>query len=140
MPWLAVVASLAIAMSAAGCSILTDGLAGNTFVLTALTEKVPAVQAVVAPENVGRYAISFVNDGTASIMADCNQVTATYTTTPGGGLSIEPGASTMAMCPEDSLGQEFVGALSLATSYNVHGGSMTMYLGNEGHLDFRLQE
>ncbi|HET7830005.1 MAG TPA: META domain-containing protein [Candidatus Limnocylindrales bacterium] len=133
-------AALLLAVTASGCTVLTDGLAGSSFVLTAVNEKVPQVQYVVPAEDVGRYAIAFVNDGTATITADCNQVTATYTTTLGGGLSIRPGASTMAACPDDSLGQQFVGALSLVTSYNVHGASLTMYLGNEGHMDFRLQD
>ena len=137
--WLTLAAAFLLAASASGCTVLTDGLAGNTFVLTAVNEKVPLVQYVVPAQDVGRYAISFVNDGTASITADCNQVAATYTTTMGGGLSIRPGASTLAACPNDSLGQQFVGALSLVTSYNVHGASLTMYLGNEGHMDFRLR-
>lgn len=133
-------AALVLAASAAACTVLTDGLAGSSFVLTAVNEKVPQVQYVVPAADIGRYAIAFVNDGTATITADCNQVTATYTTTLGGGLSIRPGGSTMAECPDDSLGQQFVGALSLVTSYNVHGSSLTMYLGNEGHMDFRLQD
>jgi heat shock protein HslJ len=138
VPWLVAALALLVAIAASGCSILTDGLAGNTWVLTAITEQQPRIDHVVEPANVGRYAIAFVNDGTATITADCNQVTATYATTPGGGLEIVPGASTMAMCPDDSLGQPFVGALSLASSYNVHGNTLTMYLGNEGHMDFRL--
>ena len=138
--WLVAVVALLLTITASGCSILTDGLAGYTWALTAITEQQPRIDHVVEPGNVGRYAIEFMNDGTATITADCNQVTATYTTTPGGGLEIVPGASTMAMCPDDSLAQPFVGALSLASSYNVHGNTLTMYLGNEGHLDFRLQE
>jgi heat shock protein HslJ len=139
-PWLVAAAALLLTIAASGCSILTDGLAGNTWVLTAITEQQPRIDHVVEPANLGRYAITFVNDGTAAIKADCNQVTATYETTPGGGLEIVPGASTMAMCPDDSLAQQFVGALSLASSYNVHGNTLTMYLGNEGHMDFRLQD
>jgi heat shock protein HslJ len=138
--WLIAVVAVVLGMMASGCSILTDGLAGNTWVLTAITEQQPRIDHVVEPGNVGRYAIAFVNDGTAAITDDCNQVTATYTTTPAGGLEIVPGASTMAMCPDDSLAQPFVGALSLVSSYNVHGNTLTMYIGNEGHLDFRLHD
>ena len=139
-PWLVAAAALVLTVAASGCSPFTDGLAGNSWELTAITEQQPRIDHVVEPGNVGRYAIAFSNDGTAAITADCNQVTATYTTTPGGGLEIVPGASTMAMCPDDSLAQPFVGALSLASSYNVAGASLTMYLGNEGHLDFQLQD
>ena len=139
-PWLVAALALVLAVAASGCSILTDGLAGYTWALTAITEQQPRIDHVVEAGNVGRYAIAFANDGTAAITADCNQVTATYTTTPGGGLEIVPGASTLAMCPDDSLAQPFVGALSLVSSYNVHGNTLTMYIGNEGHMDFRLQE
>ena len=139
-PWLVAAMALLFTTVAGGCSILTDGLAGYTWALTAITEQQPRIDHVVEPGNVGRYAITFVNDGTATITADCNQVMATYTTTPGGGLEIVPGASTMAMCPDDSLAQPFVGALSLVSSYNVHGNTLTMYIGNEGHLDFRMQD
>ena len=139
-PWLVAVMALLLTVGAGGCSVFTDGLAGNAWALTAITEQQPRIDHVVEPENVGRYAIEFMSDGTAAITADCNQVGATYTTTPGGGIEIVPGASTMAMCPDDSLAQPFVGALSLASSYNVHGNTLTMYLGNEGHLDFRLLE
>ena len=138
--WLVAIAALVLTVAAGGCSVFTDGLAGYSWALTSITEQQPRIDHVVEPGNVGRYAIQFANDGTAAITADCNQVTATYTTTPGGGLEIVPGASTMAMCPDDSLAQPFVGALSLVSSYNVHGNTLTMYIGNEGHLDFRLAD
>ena len=139
-PWLVAIAALVLTVAASGCSVFTDGLAGYSWALTSITEQQPRIDHVVEPGNVGRYAIQFANDGTAAITADCNQVSATYTTTPGGGLEIVPGASTMAMCPDDSLAQPFVGALSLVSSYNVHGNTLTMYIGNEGHLDFRMQD
>ena len=82
-----------------------------------------------------RYTISFANDGTAAIKADCNQVTATYTTTPGGSITIVPGASTMAMCPEDSMGQQFVEALSIVTSYSVNGDQLTLRQPDDSRLE-----
>ena len=90
-PWLVAVVALLLTITASGCSILTDGLAGYTWALTAITEQQPRIDHVVEPGNVGRYAITFANDGTATITADCNQVTATYTTTPGGGDRDRPG-------------------------------------------------
>ena len=55
-------------------------------------------------------------------------VTATYAATATRGLTIEPGASTMAMCPEDSLGTRFVGLLSAVTSYSIIGVKLTLYI------------
>jgi len=63
-----------------------------------------------------RYTITFAADGTASIKADCNMVTAQYTVA-GGALSIIPGASTMALCPQDSQDQVFVQQLTAAGSH-----------------------
>ncbi len=73
-------------------------------------------QETVAAADPTRYTITFNEDGTAAIKADCNQVMATYTA-DGGTLSIIPGASTMALCPEDSQGTAFVTALSSAATY-----------------------
>ena len=70
----------------------------------------------VAVADPTRYTITFNEDGTAAIKADCNQVTATYTA-DAATLSIVPGASTLAMCPEDSAGTAFVTALSSAATY-----------------------
>jgi len=125
-----------IALATGACNVFGNGLTGPTWQLTAVNEQVPAVQQVIAPADIGRYTIVFGNDGTAQIKADCNQVTATYTTSPGGSLTIAPGASTLAACPDDSLGSQFVAALSLATSYNVHGSSLTMSVGNGGSIEF----
>ena len=78
-------------------------------------ETVTPVETVAAADPT-RYTITFNEDGTAAIKADCNQVTATYTA-DASTLSIVPGASTLAMCPEDSQGTAFVTALSSAAVY-----------------------
>ncbi len=78
-------------------------------------ETVTPVETVAAADPT-RYTLTFNEDGTAAIKADCNQVTATYTA-DGGTLSIIPGASTLALCPEDSQGTAFVTALSSAATY-----------------------
>ena len=119
-----------------GCFIGGNGLTGSTWQAIAVWDKVPGVGKTLSPEEIGRYEITFAEDGTASIKADCNMVTATYTTTPVRGLTIEPGGSTMAMCPEGSLGTEFVGLLSAATSYSIVGLELTMYIANEGTMEF----
>ncbi len=70
-----------------------------------------------------RYTIMFNEDGTATVKADCNQVTATYTVTDSA-LTIVPGASTMAMCPEDSQATAFVAGLSSAAIYFFQDGHL----------------
>ena len=57
-PWLVAVVALLLTITASGCSILTDGLAGYTWALTAITEQQPRDRPRAwSPANVGRYAI-----------------------------------------------------------------------------------
>jgi heat shock protein HslJ len=70
-----------------------------------------------------RYTITFMEDGTASIKADCNQVTATYTVADSA-LTIVPGASTMAACPADSQATAFVSGLAAAAVYFFQDGHL----------------
>ena len=71
---LALIAALVIIGSVAACSASAEKLTGPTWQLTSVTEKVPAFQGVVPPEDQSRYTITFNEDGTAAIKADCNNV------------------------------------------------------------------
>jgi heat shock protein HslJ len=70
----------------------------------------------VAVADSTRYTIEFMADGTASITADCNMVTAQFTA-DGSAITLTPGASTMALCPEDSQADLFTQQLSGAAIY-----------------------
>ena len=126
---LVLLVALTVALVAAACqssgsspSAAASGLEG-TWQWTASTEAVPASQSVVPdPEN---YTITFNADGTAAIKADCNNVTATYAT-DGSSMTITLGASTMAMCPEDSLGTLYTVGLGQVASYAVSGDELTL--------------
>ncbi len=72
-----------------------------------------------------RYVILFNEDGTAYIKADCNSVQATYVV-EGNNISITQGASTMAMCPPDSLDSIFLQQLSQVNTYFLNGGRLYM--------------
>ena len=63
-----------------------------------------------------RYLIEFLEDGTAAITADCNTVLA-QVTTDGSAITLTPGPSTLALCPEDSQADVFVQQLSGAALY-----------------------
>jgi heat shock protein HslJ len=132
---LALVAALVVVGAVAGCSASAEKLTGQTWQLSSVTEKVPAFQGVVPPEDQSRYTITFNDDGTAAIKADCNNVAATYTTEETN-IKIVPGPSTLAACPDDSLADKFVAGLSSATTYNVRPAGLTLYILNEGNLEF----
>ena len=62
---------------------------------------------VPAPQN---YTLTFADDGTVAIKADCNQVNGSYVL-DGEALTIELGAATMAFCGEQSMDQIYLGLL-----------------------------
>jgi para-nitrobenzyl esterase len=82
---------------------------------------------VLTPDDPSRYTLTFNDDGTASIQADCNQVVASYSI-DATQLTIEPGPSTMAACPEGSLSDRYVTLLSAATSYVMDGDELVISL------------
>ncbi len=85
-----------------------------------------------------RYAITFNEDGTANITADCNAVTGTYTTDATGALTINLGVSTAVGCPEDSQDTEFLAALASAASYSFDGEALMIgQAGDAGILGFQ---
>jgi heat shock protein HslJ len=138
----AIVAACSSSGSSAGASAATSGggtgdLTGKTWMLTAITEKVPAFQGVVPAADQANYTIEFKSDGTFAAKADCNQVLGTYTTTSSGGLTIVLGPSTLVACPEGSLAPQYVAGLGNAASYAVANGQLTITLKDEGTLVFK---
>jgi heat shock protein HslJ len=110
-----------------------SGLTGKTWQWTGSTTSVPASQSVVPdPEN---YTITFNSDGTFSAKVDCNQVAGDYTTS-GSDLTITPGPSTLAACPEGSLDALYLDGLGKAASYSISGEDLTITLSDEGTMQF----
>ena len=110
-----------------------DSLTGMTW---EWVKTVTPVEEVVAVDQT-RYNIVFNEDGTASIKADCNNGTATYTTGEGGSITIIPGAMTLAMCPEDSQATRFMADLSGAAIYFFQDGNLFIDLfASSGTMQF----
>ncbi len=92
---------------------------GTTWQWTDLVETNPAgISVVPTPAS---YTIAFNEDGTAAILADCNNVTGSYTL-ENGNISIMMGASTMAFCGEESLDQQYLALLTEASFAEIEGG------------------
>jgi heat shock protein HslJ len=115
----------------------TGGLTGKAWMLTAITEKVPAFQGVVPEADQANYTIEFKSDGILSAKADCNQLLGTYTTTSSGGLTILLGPSTLVACPATSLAPQYVAGLGNAASYAIANGQLTITLKDDGTLAFK---
>ena len=91
------------------------------------------------PDNPANYTAQFMPDGTVAIQADCNQVGGAYTL-DANAIAIELGPSTMAACPEGSLGDQFVANLSAASGYFFSDGNLFIDLKfDSGTMRFRPQ-
>jgi heat shock protein HslJ len=92
---------------------------------------------VANPEN---YTLTLNEDGTASIQADCNQVTWTYEL-EGSQLSFNTlGPSTLAMCPEDSLDTVYLQRLGETATYVTADGNLVLNLtADAGNMEFSPQ-
>jgi heat shock protein HslJ len=118
-----------------------QALTGQTWQLTAITEKVPAFQGVVPDDQQAKYTITFADDKSFTAKADCNNVAGAYVTgdptASSGPLEITPGPSTLAYCGDGSLGDLYVIGLSSAASYAIDGGVLTITTANGGTLQFK---
>jgi heat shock protein HslJ len=128
---------IAVAAIAVACSSSSSGLTGKTWQLTAITELTPAFQGVVPADQQANYTIEFKSDGTFQAKADCNQVSGQYTTTSTGGMTITPGPSTLAACPEGSMGSQYVAGLGNTASYAIANSQLTLTLKDGGTLAFK---
>lgn len=93
-----------------------------------------------AVANPTSYTITFNEDGSANVKADCNVVVASYTR-DGSAISITPGITTAAACPEDSLSDQFVANLSAVAVYFFLNGDLYLDLfASSGTMRFVAQE
>jgi heat shock protein HslJ len=95
--------------------------------------------AKLAPDNPNSYTVEFKPDGTVAIQADCNQVGGNYTL-EGSSITIELGPSTLAACPEGSLGDPFIRHLGAVGAYFFQDADLFMdLLVDGGTMKFTAQ-
>jgi heat shock protein HslJ len=87
----------------------------------------------ITVDDPAQYTVEFKTDGNVSAKADCNQGNGTYTvesseTASGGNIDIEIMAMTMAMCPPESLSDQFVQYLNEAVIYFYDGENLGLDL------------
>jgi heat shock protein HslJ len=92
-----------------------------------LSEFAESSGAVVTPDGPGDYTVTFNEDGSANIVADCNSVIAAFET-DGSQLTIELGASTLVACDDASLSDSFTGWLGSVASYTLDGDDLVLSL------------
>ena len=129
--------AIAATVALAACSGSSSSLSGKTWQLTALTHRVAGGFGGVPEAEQANYTIEFKSDGNYQAKADCNQTSGTYTTTSDGGLTIEPGPTTLVACPEGSLSDEYIQGLTNASGYAIVDGQLTIKLKDGWTLVFK---
>jgi heat shock protein HslJ len=131
--------ALAIAASVVlvACSGSSSSITGKTWQLTALSHRVANGLGVVPEADQANYTVEFRSDGNYQAKADCNQTSGTYATTSDGDLTIEPGPTTLAACPQGSLSDEYIQGLTNASRYAISDGQLTITLKDGWTLVFK---
>ncbi len=123
--------AIAATVALAACSGSSSSLTGKTWQLTALGHRVASGFGGVPEADQANYTIVFTSDGNYQVKADCNQTSGTYTTTSDGGLTIEPGPTTLVACPGGSVSDDYVQSLADASSYSIKDGELTIALSQD---------
>jgi heat shock protein HslJ/uncharacterized protein YraI len=110
-------------------------LVGETWQWVGLRETMPAAQSVVPdPEN---YTLTFNDDGTVSIKADCNVAGGSYDLS-GNSLSISLGPTTLAECGPQSSYNQFMSLLGQVSGAGTGYGSLVLSLADDaGEMFFQ---
>ncbi len=77
------------------------------------------------PADPSQYTLQFSDDGTVSAKVDCNNVSGAYTVDDSS-ITIETGPTTLALCAEDSLDQQFLKDLAGAAIYFFQNGKLLL--------------
>jgi len=116
-------------------SINQGEIVGVTWQWISLVETMPAAQSVVPdPEN---YTLTFNEDGTVNIKADCNVAMGSYELS-GDQLTISLGPTTLAECGPDSSFSQFLSLLEQAAGVGTAYGNLVITLANDaGQMAFQ---
>ena len=108
-------------------------LTGVTWQWVGLTDPMQQVT-IDTPQS---YTLTFLDDGTVQIQADCNQATASYAAADGS-LTVTPGITTLALCGPASHSEELIQKLGFAAHYFFQDGHLFIDLmADGGTLEFQ---
>ena len=136
MKYLTLFLLIILTLTLAACGGKTDSIVGPTWQWEAFQDTAEINDLTVPdPEN---YTLTLNEDGTASIKADCNQVTWIYEL-DGSKLTFDTtGPATLAMCAEGSLDQQFLERLGNTATYVIEDGMLYLNLwADAGNLVFK---
>lgn len=130
-------AALAMTTACTTTPEMSERLAGTSWRLLEM-QSMDDAQGTTRAGNPDRYTITFNEDGTAYMKLDCNRGHSSYETASTGAdqgsLTFGNIASTMAMCPPDSLSDKLGQQLGFVRSYIVRNGQLNMALMADGGI------
>ena len=118
---LSLVAALTAACSTAAPSASAQTLTGKTWQWTAST-----LEGATTIADPSKYTLELMPDGSFASQVDCNRVAGQFTSTDAGSITITPGPSTMAACPEGSLADVYLAGLTGTTNYAINGSQLVL--------------
>ena len=86
------------------------------------------------PDDPSQYTLAFGTDRTASLLADCNRGTGSWTSESAGQLQFGPIAATRAMCPPGSLHDNYLAQLPWVRSYMMQDGHLFLATMADGSI------
>jgi len=91
----------------------------------------------MVPKQPGRYQVEFLAGGKLAIRADCNRAGGTWSADGARHLTVDAAVLTRAMCPPDSLSDQFVKLLNEAEGYSFKDGGLVIALkADSGSMSF----
>jgi len=115
------------AAAAAEVRAMVAGVMSNPWIWTTYSDK----DGNIAVETPASYMVTFKDDGTVDIKADCNNAFGTFTL-DGVKVDIKVGPTTLMACPNDSRGEQFLQHLSDA--------SQLLPLGDKLYITLKTEE
>jgi heat shock protein HslJ len=89
---------------------------------------------VYVPDDPAKYTLAFGADGAASMQADCNRGTGSWTSARPGQLQFGPVAATRAMCPPQSLSEKYLAQFEWVRSYVMKDGHLFLATTADGSI------
>ena len=86
------------------------------------------------PDDGSKYRLTFGDEGSVSVIADCNQGTGSYTSQSAGQLTFGPIATTMMACPEVSIASTFLAQFEWVRSYVLENGNLYLSTMADGSI------
>ncbi|NJL49048.1 MAG: META domain-containing protein [Leptolyngbyaceae cyanobacterium SM2_5_2] len=115
--------------SPAGATATTGSLTGKVWQLQDIQFNDGTLLVADPPEN---YTVEFLEDGTLAMQADCNRGQSLFVLRDDNRLIVEPIATTLAACPEESISNDFIRAMENSAIYFFQDGNLFIDLIYDG--------